>query len=285
VFFGCRHGNIRGAYEEMIRGAESSASGRGYQMLLVNSRNDVNTSFEQVMRLNEQRVAGTILVPIQSDLPQQATADLVAALRRSGQRVVLLDEFSADEKVPSICSQNREATYALTSHLIKLGHRRIAFASCLRTEPVAEREEGFRAAMEEHGLEIPPEYFLEVASRDPGRQGRQEVDVFMAMRQPPEAIVALHDLIAMNMIQRASERGWKVPQDVAIVGFDDLPQAAYSHPPLTTVHQPFHEMGALAVERLIEQLEKENAPVRHERLACNLVIRSSCGSTLRSKAA
>lgn len=275
----CQHTNVSGAYDLLIRGAQETASRRGYELLLANSRNDAEAGMEQAMRLNEHRVAGTIVVPLQTSSPDQTTDRVIRALKQAGQKVVLVDEYSSDDEIVSVASQNREAMHELTSHLIKLGHKRIAFLTSTRTEVVAEREDGFRQAMKDHGLEVPPEYFLEVAGRDPVKQGVQEIDVFMAMRTPPEAIVCLHDLIAINAMRHATERGWTVPGDVAIVGFDDLPQAAASQPPLTSVHQPLMEAGARAVELLIRQLEGEELSAHHERLPCRLVVRRSCGAT------
>lgn len=274
----CQHTHVSGAYDLLIAGAREAASKHGYQLLLANSHNEAESGIEQAMRLNEHRVAGTIVVPLQTPTPDQSTATVLRALSQAGQKVVLVDEDSSDENTSSVSSQNREAIRDLTKHLISLGHRRIAFLTSTRTEVVGEREDGFREAMAEAGLSIPPEYFLEVAGRDPSLQGRQEVDVFMAMRTPPEAIVCLHDLIALNVLARCAERGWSVPGDVAVVGFDDLPQAAQSRPALTSVHQPLSEIGSRAVELLIDELKGNAAPCRHERLPCRLVVRASCGA-------
>lgn len=277
AFLVCRHSpNVAGAYELLFRGAEIAAAEAGYHLLLVNSQNDQTAAFEQVIRLNELRVAGTLLVPLQTASPEQSTANVVAALKGANQRVVIVDEFSSDDKTPSVCSQNLEAMDELVSHVISKGFRRIAFLTSEKTEVVREREAGFRRAMERQGLAIPPEYFLQVAGLDPSRQGEQEVDVFMAMRERPEAIVCLHDLIAMNAIRRATERGLRVPQDLAVVGFDDLPASAVCQPPLTTVHQPLQDMGRRAVELLIRQLEGETIVAHHERLKCQLIERQSC---------
>lgn len=274
----CQHTHVSGAYDLLIAGAREAASKHGYQLLLANSHNEAESGIEQAMRLNEHRVAGTIVVPLQTPTPDQSTAMVLRALGQAGQKLVLVDEDSADENISSVTSQNREATRDLTKHLISLGHRRIAFLTSTRTEVVREREDGFREAMAEAGLSVPPEYFLEVAGRDPSLQGRQEIDVFMAMRTPPEAIVCLHDLIALNALSRCAERGWKVPGDVSIVGFDDLPQAANANPPLTSVHQPLSEIGSRAVELLINELKGVPDAHRHERLPCRLVVRASCGA-------
>jgi len=274
----CQHSNVSGAYEVLTRGAQEAAAELGYNLMLANSQNDAGAALTQAVSLNEHKVAGTILVPLQTPLPDATNARVIHALRQAGQQVVMVDEFSDDPSVPSVCSQNREAMHALTGHLIARGYRRIAFLTSARIEVVREREDGFLTAMKEHGLPVPPEYFLEVGSRDPARQGIQEMDVLMAMRTPPEAVICLHDLIALNALKRCEERGWKVPADVAIVGFDDLPASASSRPPLTTVHQPLMEAGRRAVELLVRQLKGEELVNHHERLPCRLIERGSCGS-------
>lgn len=270
--------SLTGAYEVMIRGAREAAARLGYQLLLANSQNDAGAALAQAVSLNEHKVAGTILVPLQTPLPEASNARVLQALRRTGQEVVMADAHSDDETLPSVCGRNREAMAELTAHLVRCGHRRIAFLTSVRTESVREREEGFRAAMQAHGLPVPPEYFLEVGSRDEFRQGVQELDVLMALREPPEAVVCLHDLIALNVLRRCRERGWSVPRDIAVVGFDDLPAAAASEPPLTTVHQPLLETGRRAVELLVARLKGEPLPELHERLPCRLVVRASCGA-------
>lgn len=273
-----QHDSVTGAYEILIRGAREAAAELGYQLLLANSRNDAGAALAQAVSLNEHKVAGTILVPLQTPLPDATNARVIHALRQAGQEVVMVDEYSEDETLPSVCGQNREAMGELTAYLIRRGYRRIAFLTAVRVNAVREREEGFHAAMAAQGLAVPPEYFLEVGSRDPAYQGVQEMDVLMALRTPPEAVVCLHDLIAINALRRCEERGWKVPGDVAIVGFDDLPAAASSRPPLTTVHQPLMEAGRRAVEMLVSRLKGEPLPALHERLPCRLIVRESCGA-------
>ncbi|MFA6959278.1 MAG: GntR family transcriptional regulator [Opitutaceae bacterium] len=275
----CQYSSGAGAYDVLIRGAQEAASELGYKLMLANSQNDAGAALTQAVSLNEHKVAGTILVPLQTSLPDATNARIVHALRQAGQRVVMVDEFSNDTSLPSVCSQNREAMHELTNHLIARGYQRIAFLTSVRTEVVQEREEGFLAAMKAHRLSIPPEYFLEVGSRDPSRQGIQEMDVLMALRTPPQAVICLHDLIALNALKRCEERGWKVPADVAIVGFDDLPASASSRPPLTTVHQPLMEAGRRAVELLVRQLKGEELVNHHERLPCRLIERASVGDT------
>lgn len=273
-----QHSSVSGAYEVLIRGAQEAAAAAGYQLMLANSQNDAGAALAQAVTLNEHKVAGTILVPLQTPLPEETNARVIHALRQTGQEVVMVDEYSEDDALPSVCSQNREAMRELTEYLIGRGYRRIAFLTAVRINAVREREEGFLAAMAAHGLTVPAEHFLEVGSRDPASQGIQEMDALMAMRTPPEAVICLHDLIALNVLRRCEQRGWKVPGDVAVAGFDDLPGSAASRPPLTTVHQPLLETGRRAVEMLVRRLKGEPLPDLHERLPCRLVVRKSCGA-------
>ncbi len=274
----CRHAHVAGAHDLLVRGARQAADRLGYQLIVADSRNEEDAALRHAINLNERKVAGTIVVPPQTESPHSTIERVLRALTRAGQRIVVADDLSMDDKVPSVSSQNEESMLTITRHLVARGHRRIAFLTSGRTEAVRERENGFRRAMQEAGLAVPPECFLEVGSRDPARQGLQEVDVFMAMREPPQAVVCLHDLIALNFMRRAEERGWRVPHDVAVTGFDDLPEASRAHPPLTTMHQPLKSIGARAVELLVRQLRGEPLETPHERLPCRLMVRRSCGA-------
>lgn len=274
----CQYENIVGAYDLLLKGAMHQAAERGYEIIISNSRNQSFTGVDQAVRLNERLVAGTIVVPLQSGGQTTALEQIIKILHAGGQKLVLADNHAPDSTIPSICSQNREAMYQLTRHVISQGYRRISFLTSQQIEPVMEREEGFLQAMAESGLEVPPHYFLHVEGGDPRNQGRQAVDVFLAMREPPEAIICLHDLIAHNVIDQCRKRGWRVPDDVAVTGFDDLPQSATWDPPLTTMHQPLYEMGELAVDMLIAQLQGKPVAEPHLRLPCRMVIRESCGN-------
>ncbi|MDF3129499.1 GntR family transcriptional regulator [Kiritimatiellaeota bacterium B1221] len=276
----CQFGHVAGAYDLCVKGAMEACASRGYELLVSNSQNNPHTAMDQVKRLNEIRVAGTIVMPLQTG-PDEADelAKVVQALHGADQQVVLADTYAPESEFPSVSSQNREAMYELTSQVIKMGHRKIAFLTSHPIESVVEREEGFRQAMAEHGLDVPPHYFLQTAGLDPVVQGRQAVDVFLAMREPPEAIICLHDLIALNVLDACEKRGWKVPQEVSVVGFDDLPQAAQSYPPLTTMHQPLFEIGESAANMLMDRLEKNDTEEDlHPRLPCRLVKRKSCAA-------
>ena len=106
AFLFCRVPNVSGAYDLLVRGVEEAATERGYQLMLANSGHDLG-ALEQVARLNEVRVAGTIVAPLIAPHTDDRTAAVLQALRRTNQKVVLLDEFGSADSIPSVCSQNR----------------------------------------------------------------------------------------------------------------------------------------------------------------------------------
>jgi len=280
----CQHARVAGAYDLFVQGAIHAAASLNYEIMVSNSSHHSLAIMEQVLRLNELRTAGTIILPIQTGEPNDNILDRVtAALKGADQKIVLADTYEPNSEFPTISSDNRKAMYDLTCHLIEKGYRKIAFLTSQSIETVVEREEGFLQAIEEHGLEHPPHYKLDTVGHDIQRQGYQEVDVFLAMREPPEAIVCLHDLMAMNVLDACAKRGWKVPQQVAVVGFDGLPQGATCKPALTTMKQPLYEMGVKAVGMLIDQLEGRDIPNLHSRLPCTLIVRDSCGSKTKAR--
>jgi len=274
----CQHARVASAYDLFIQGAIRGAAVLNYEMMVSYSVNNSLAIMEQVLRLNELRTAGTIIMPIQSGESDDLILErVISALKGADQKIVLADTYEPKSEFPTISSDNRKAMYDLTCDLIERGYRRIAFLTNRRIETVVEREDGFKQAMQEHGLDVPPHYMLETVSNDTLRQGVQEVDVFLAMREPPEAIVCLHDVMAINVLRACEKRGWRVPQQIAVVGFDGLPQGATSTPPLTTMSQPLYEMGVQAVKLLIDQLEGRKIEDLHPRLPCSLIVRESCG--------
>ena len=278
-----QYSRASGAYDLFIRGALHKAADLGFELMVSQSNNHSLAITEQVLRLNELRTAGTIIMPFQTGETEGGIQDRVIHMMRGAeQKIVLADTYDPQSEFPTISSDNRAAVFELTSHLIRMGYRRIAFLTSMRIETVIEREEGFRQAMKEHGLPVPPHYFLETVGTDASRQGYQEVNVLRALREPPEAIVCLHDLIAINVLNACEQIGWRVPEDVAVVGFDGLPKGADTRPPLTTMHQPLYEMGEQAVGLLIDQIEGRAIADPHPRLPCALMVRASCGSSLRT---
>jgi LacI family transcriptional regulator len=199
------------------------------------------------------------------------------ALHRAGLPLVVLDPMHLpDSEVNSVGSTNFAGGLAATRHLLSLGHRRIAYlggpamAACNQA-----RMHGYRAAMEAEKAPVPRGYVR------PGeftyRTGLLGAAALLDLADPPTAIFAGNDEIALGAIETARTRGLRVPQDLSVVGFDDTLLARMVSPPLTTVRQPLREMGGVALRTALRLADGEKIESHHIELATELVVR---GSTL-----
>ncbi len=264
----------------LIKGAQEYAEEQGFRLIMAGTMDDPVRAKESLTRINEAKVIGTLLYPLSGPESDTDNQSLVRALQAANQQVVIIDSEIGGEiqnKVSCITCQNFEGSFRLTQHLISLGYKRIAYLRGPHTYSVDQRHSGFIKAMKDAGLPVPPGYDLLVASRKLEEQGQQEVDVLYSMKQPPEVIICLHDLIALNVLHRCAHYGWQVPDDVAVAGFGDIYQARLAHPPLTTVALEFEKMGRRAMEVLIGHIRGDITEPVIERLPCELVIRQSCG--------
>ena len=145
------------------------------------------------------------------------------------------------------------------------------------TYDAAERLRGYRKAMREAGIEVPNEW--ELAGDFSEASGHRAVESLLALDPRPTAIFAANDSMAIGAMSALREAGLRVPEDMAVAGFDDIPIARYTSPPLTSVHVSIAELGGRAVETLLHAMVNKGAHTRrHQRLATTLVVRQSCGS-------
>lgn len=213
-------------------------------------------------------------------------------LHQHGFPVVLIDDQHAPvEGIPWIGADNRTGAYEATRYLIELGHRRIAFIQGPMKYKVShERYQGYCDALHDGGLEVMPALVREGDFMPPG--GRSCARAFFALpaHERPSAIFAGSDLMAYGVMSAAQECGLRIPEDISLVGFDDNPSSAHMQPALTTVKQPFAQMGQRAITLLLELIEQSRAARRGRQAAhgsptgeslriqlpTSLVIRESC---------
>ena len=216
-------------------------------------------------------VSGLILHPY---YPSVADGSLLAT---ADVPVVVLGDFAAGDQHPAhwdqVTSSNLPGARAAVEHLLGLGHHRIAFVEGLRGTPSSlKRAAGFRAAFEAAGLQPDPN--LIVAGDYTRAGGRRAAEVLFGRAEPPTAVFCANDLSALGVLQVAQLQGRRVPQDVSIVGFDDIDEAALATPPLTTFSQPPRLVGTVIAETLLERLNGRPAPARRS-VEGTLVIRAS----------
>ncbi|MET9254579.1 LacI family DNA-binding transcriptional regulator [Streptomyces sp. NPDC003717] len=259
---------------EIIRGVEETLRAAGATLVLsaVHGR-DADTR-QWLDGLADRRSGGAILV-VAGLTPHQGRR-----LTALDVPLVLIDPVGdTDPRVPAVGATNWAGAVGATRHLVDLGHRRIAHLAgppgpqCSRA-----RADGYRAVLEREGLPVPEGHLTHGDFTD--ASGRREtarlLDTLDAAGQPPPtALFAASDLQALGAIEVLRARGHRVPEDVSVVGFDDLPVARWSHPQLTTVRQPLHAMAATAARTLLDLLDGEPAGARRVELATDLIVRAS----------
>jgi LacI family transcriptional regulator len=165
----------------------------------------------------------------------------------------------------------------VTQHVIDQGHRRLAFISPPQNLMFCRyRQAGLEATLRRNGLVLKPE--CSIASDLTQRGGFGAMNTLLDLSTPPTAVIACNDLMALGAVSAAQKRGLVVGQDVTITGFDDIPLAEHSHPPLTTVHQPIYDIGRQISDMLIRQIRGEELAERHVLLQPKLTIRESSGA-------
>lgn len=278
---------------ELMRGVADVLEDTSYELVLYSIKDtDREQDHSEVINrvLATQLTAGVLAV-----FPGTASQDLTR-LYNQGFPVVIVDDQRA-QSTPWISVDNLTGAYMVVKHLIRLGHRRIAhIAGPPAYRASHERYEGYRKALQEFGIVPDPELTLEGDFKPPS--GRACAKRFFALppEKRPTAIFAATDEMAYGVISVAEEYGLSIPGDIALVGFDDDAPSAHVHPSLTTVRQPYYEMGEQGLKLLLSLLDtphstgsissrsvrqagEEASPTRIL-LQTSLVVRASCGADL-----
>jgi LacI family transcriptional regulator, galactose operon repressor len=202
------------------------------------------------------------------------TLDYITELHRRGLPVVLIDDRGHQPLFPSVATTNRDGGESAARHLISIGRTRpLVITGIEAFGCTQERSDGFRAAYEAAGIRLEPIRFIE--GDFTFDCGRLSVKQAIASGVEFDAIFAHNDLSAAGAMLALRESGRRVPDDIAVVGFDDVPAAAHTDPPLTTVRQPFRQMGAAAARMLLSQLAGAPIPPEPNVIPTTLVIRGS----------
>jgi LacI family transcriptional regulator len=254
---------------EIIRGVEDVAHTAGVGTVVSAIHRRSTSTRQWLQNLRTRATDGVILVS--SDLAPPVHAEL----RRLNVPMVLVDPAGVPSlDIPTIGATNWTGGLRATEHLISLGHRRIGFIAgpprllCSRA-----RLDGCRAALEAAGIPLAQELIA------PGdfyhESGFSGAAAMLELPEPPTAIFASSDQMAFGAYEAVRRRGLRVPDDISVVGFDDLPEARWASPPLTTVRQPLAEMGVLAARTVLRLAQGEPVETPRVELSTDLVIRDS----------
>ena len=254
-------------YGELARAVEEVSFQNGYTVILGHSSHLLERELRYAQVLRSKQVDGAIFHPSTPDL------EPVRFLVQAGIQVVVLERLVAE--YPCIVADDERGGYLATQHLLDLGHRQIG---CIvrAGDPTTSsaRADGYRAALAEKGIRLDDK--LIVASEFEYAAGEEAARQLLRLPQRPTAVVAHNDIMAIGAMKAFDEAGLRVPEDMSLVGFDDIALARYVRPPLTTVANPKDQMGRAAAELLLDLLSHEavDLPPRSP-LPVHLVVRGS----------
>ena len=253
---------------EIIRGIDMELGLTALDLILYTTHRTPSKEANYVANLAEGMVDGLLLV-----LPR-SPADYIGTLTRRSFPFVLIDHQGTGKDCPAVGATNWQGAYNATEFLIKLGHTRIGFITgSMDLGCAQDRLAGYRSALRTHHIPESPE--LEYVGGFFQPDGYAGASVFLDLAAPPTAIFASNDVMAMGVMDAVRHRGLRVPDDISVVGFDNVPQSAVVFPPLTTVQQPLEQMGRVAAQMLLGILKApEDIAVRIE-LPTELIVRSS----------
>jgi LacI family transcriptional regulator len=265
-------------YPELAKGIEDAALGRGYNIILCSTNYDLRLEKHYIDMLRGKGADGIIFSSVEAADPN------IRPLVRDQFPFILVNRRLYTRplaaKIDYIVPDNRLGGYLAMRHLYRLGHRRIGIiAGSLTTSNAIERTEGARGFLAEHGLKPDLRLLIECHfSKDAAYRATRRL---MALKSPPSAIFAENDFMALGVREALLDGGIRIPEDVALVGFDDIAVTALKGIELTTVSQKKYEMGSLAVGLLIDRIEKKGlSTVQQVTLEPELIIRNSCGFRL-----
>lgn len=267
--------SVWGIYRQTISVIRKQLLPEKIQLIQTNLKQNFHEAFRQSRLLLKRGVDGIIFQCISSEYEYSKNKEIIELFERVGVPVVLMDKYFLNEpdNYSYVISDNELGGYLITQHLLKVGHKRLAFIRDAFSSSVFLREQGFRKALFELGMRC-DESKIKVYHNLSELQSK--IDDLIRAEKRPDAIVAANDLIANEIYINLARRGLGIPKDIAVVGFDDLPHASRLNPPLTTVRQNLVGMAKKSVQFLLERMEKFSK-LPNETLAVELIIRDSCG--------
>ena len=254
----------------VLEGLNARAGTLGVEILT----RPISTRAEEIKVLEEAQandeVVGCLFLTLDDE-------DMLTATTSFGKPIVLVNGDDPSMRLSSVTPCNRSAARMATEHLIRLGHERILFLMRRGRRTIERRFEGWQDAMRQRGFAGLDELAVDVGDWLPELGAEAIASRVREKGLDFTAILTAGDSLAVGAAMGLERLGYKVPDDVSVMGMDDLPQAAFQNPPLTTMHIPMREIGAAALNLLLDDLGGFSMPPRRVELACHLVERRSTG--------
>jgi DNA-binding LacI/PurR family transcriptional regulator len=252
---------------EVVGGIEEEAMAHNYSVFLANCNADPDREIKVVQSFEDRRVDGIVVTA------SRVGALYAGVLEKMRMPIVLLNNQHPSQFAHSVLIENFEASRRAVRHLVELGHRRIAYVGDrFGYGSDSERFSGYRSALDEANIPFLPDLVVHGDGKAGG--GSTAMENLLNQPAPPTAVFCYNDMTAMGALKAMRGRGLRAPEDMSLVGFDDLPLALYMDPPLTTVRQPKHEMGRLAMEVLLKLIAGSEAE-QSIKVSGELIVRES----------
>ena len=256
---------------EIIRGIDAELSLTDLDLILYTTHRTATKEANYVANLATGMVDGLLLV-----LPR-SPADFIGNLTQRNFPFVLIDHQGAGRDCPAVGATNWQGAYNATEYLIKLGHQRIGFITgSMDLGCAVDRLDGYRSALRTYHIPESPELIYQGTFFQP--DGYAGASALLDLPLPPTAIFASNDVMAMGVMDAVRNRGLRIPDDISIVGFDDIPQTSLIRPAMTTINQPLEKMGRVATQMLLDLLEHPEKEADRIELPTQLIVRDSCKS-------
>lgn len=254
-------------YAEIVKGIEDVASKKGYTIMLCNTDSELEREKKYIKMLKSRLADGAIL------MASEMTSDELTGLAHEVP-IVQCCEYKVGLPITHVSIDNELAAYKAVNHLISLGHRKIAFIGAKNQFlSSALRKEGYMRALSEAGIEYDPLY---CAYGDYSyKSGFRAMKQLLALTPRPTAVFCVSDMMAIGAIRSAMEENLRVPEDLAVCGFDNIYFASMFKPSLTTISQPMYDLGCTAMEILLNIIEGKETETMHYIMEHELIIRES----------
>ncbi len=253
----------------IMRGIDAEVATAHYDLMLYTTHHGYMKESLYVSALTQGLTAGLLLL-----VPRNSDA-YIESLHQRQFPYVVIDHQGVDDYSPTVVATNWQGAFDVTEYLLSLGHRRIGhITGDQRLSSGVERLNGYRAALEEHNIPFTPA--LVVKGGFEQSESYKAANDLLDLPEPPTAIFAASDMSAFGAMDAIRHRGLRLPEDISIVGFDDIPEAAYMHPALTTVRQPLYDMGRLAARMLVKAITAGQLPSERIIVDTELIIRKTC---------
>ncbi len=256
-------------FSKIVRGIESVAMKNNYKVLLGDTKNDLDLEKEYLKNLDQKYADGVISLTARID------AELIKEISDKF-NMVLACEYIDEESIPTVSINNVEGAYKATEHLINLGHEKIVHISGPEDVILSQdRIKGYKNALNEYNLSVDADLIIE--GDFSYKSGYNIMSKLIKFNKTPTAVFADSDQMAIGAIKAIKEHGLKVPEDIAVVGFDNIEIASIYEPSLTTISQPMYKIGVKAMQLLLDLMGNKKIENNKIQLESKLIIRDSCG--------